>query len=222
MIRITKGAEPQILQDKAVEWTEAILDKLVVGQDPTTTEKGRYRHPDVKAALVAETNGKCAYCESKFLHVHHGDVEHMYPKSLDVLQSFSWINLTLACERCNQNKSDNDPYLEHIIDPYALNPEEHLTFLGAFVVSRGTVLGECTRELLKLHRADLNEERAKQLDFIVRSFRQFSDISLPLVTRRTAYQDFVDSETSPRARYSAMNKVVIDQLSSDLPPDVTT
>ena len=81
MIKLSKTEEPQILLDNGPNWTKVIVDKIAVGETPTDTEKTRYRHPDIKAALVAETNGKCAYCESKVLHIHHGDVEHIYPKS---------------------------------------------------------------------------------------------------------------------------------------------
>jgi uncharacterized protein (TIGR02646 family) len=98
MIRLTKLAKPQILQDNEARWTAIIVDKVALNEVPTQTEKTRYRHPQIKAALVQETRGKCAYCESKFLHVHHGDVEHIYPKSLAPEKTVVWENLTLACE----------------------------------------------------------------------------------------------------------------------------
>ena len=114
MIKITKTAKPDVLEKNAAEWTRVVLDKLAAGEKLTSTDDARYRHAEVKAALVAETHGKCAYCESKLKHIHHGDVEHMSPKSLEPVTRYEWRNLTLACEICNQNKSKRD--LHPIID----------------------------------------------------------------------------------------------------------
>jgi 5-methylcytosine-specific restriction endonuclease McrA len=109
MIRLKKLPEPEYLARNASEWARVLLEKLAANQVPSATEKSRYRHPDIKAALISETHGKCDYCESRLLHIHHGDVEHFYPKSLAPAKTFEWKNLTLACEICNQNKSDKDP-----------------------------------------------------------------------------------------------------------------
>src|SRR4051794_19317694 len=106
MIKLKKGKQPQVLADNAADWTKIVVDKLVAGVKPTKTEKGRYNHPEVKTALVAETQGKCAYCESKIRHVSYGDIEHVVPKSDDPNKWFDWLNLTLACDVCNTNKLD--------------------------------------------------------------------------------------------------------------------
>jgi uncharacterized protein (TIGR02646 family) len=217
MIHLTKADEPTVLQENAMLWTEVILDKLASGEEPTAAEKSRYRHPQVKAQLIAETGGKCAYCESKLLHVHHGDVEHIYPKSLDPLRTFEWENLTLACEVCNQSKSNNDPLLKHIIDPYAVDPEQHLTFLGPLIVSRGTMLGNCTREMLKLTRAGLNEQRQRQVERLLLIFDRLHDDRLPVPARQAIYADLIATETAPTAQYAAMNRAIVRQLSLALP-----
>ncbi len=72
-----------------------------------------YSHPDVKDALIELFKGKCAYCESKFLHVYSGDVEHFRPKGEieDATPNkkpgyywlaADWTNLLLSCRNCNQ------------------------------------------------------------------------------------------------------------------------
>ncbi len=221
MIHLTKGNEPPILAERAAEWTKTLVDKLSAGELPKQAEKTRYRHPQVKAALVGETAGKCAYCESKLLHIHHGDVEHVYPKSLDVSKTFEWANLTLACEICNQNKSDNDPLLEHIIDPYVVAPEEHLTFLGPLIVSRGSLLGTCTRAMLRLARAELNEQRRTQVEYLLSIFERLHDTRLPLTARRAIYADLLETETARSAQYCAMNRCVIAEMSRTLPQEIT-
>jgi uncharacterized protein (TIGR02646 family) len=75
-----------------------------------------YKQSDVKDALIQLFNGKCAYCESKILHLYPGDVEHFRPKSLikypkedkvtEIKPGYYWLasdwnNLLLACKNCN-------------------------------------------------------------------------------------------------------------------------
>jgi uncharacterized protein (TIGR02646 family) len=219
MIRLSKRPEPQVLLDHAVEWTEALLDREAAGENPTAYEKTRYRHPEIKATLIAETFGKCAYCESRLLHIHHGDVEHIYPKSLDVLQSFDWENLTLACEICNQNKSNRDPLVEHIIDPYAEDPEAHLVFLGSLIFPKSPK-GTATRAILELHRAALVEMREEQLGRVMGVYVQVLREDLPLVARQAIYAELVQHETAARAQFAAMNRGVVSQMLAALPVGV--
>lgn len=209
MIALAKGREPAILVDNAVAWTETLISRFGAGKEPTTTERTRYRHRDIKRALVEELHGKCAYCESKLLHIHHGDAEHIVPKSLDFLRSFDWNNLTLACEICNQNKSDRDPEAEHILDPYQDDPSEHLTFVGALVLARGTDLGICSRRIFDLNRADLVERRKEKLEAVMNLLEMVLRLDLPTVARQAIYDNLKATETVASAQYSAM---VLDAL----------
>ncbi|MFC3704316.1 HNH endonuclease [Devosia honganensis] len=220
MIKLEKRPIPKRLEDNAAAWTKAVVDKKNAGLVPTPTELGRYRHPDIKDVLVEETAGKCAYCESKLQHIHHGDVEHMYPKSLDPTKTFEWGNLTLACEVCNQHKSNKDPLLEHIIDPYQTDPEGHLIFVGGLVFARGTLEGTSTRILLELHRAELVEMRNDQLEKVMAIYAQILDVTLPLPVRRALYQDLLQREASPRAPYTAMTKCLVASMERALDPAI--
>lgn len=72
-----------------------------------------YANAAVKKALAKLCKGKCAYCESRFLHVYVGDVEHFRPKGrvIDRKQqrpgyywlAADWDNLLLSCRNCNQS-----------------------------------------------------------------------------------------------------------------------
>lgn len=78
-----------------------------------------YSESDVKDALIELFKGKCAYCESRFLHVYSGDVEHFRPKG-EIEEATpnkkpgyywlasDWTNLLLSCRNCNQK-------LKHLI-----------------------------------------------------------------------------------------------------------
>ncbi|MGO7301380.1 HNH endonuclease [Rhizobium ruizarguesonis] len=222
MIKLEKLPEPQVLVTNGEQWTAAIVAKLGTGEKLTNTEKTRYRHAGIKAVLVEETSGKCAYCESKLLHIHHGDVEHVVPKSLQPELTVEWDNLTLACEICNQKKSDLDPNAEHIIDPYVTDPADHLLFVGPLVFSKGTVPGASTRSILDLNRGDLSERRSERLAALMGIVEQVLRTDLPMATRRALYLDLVANEAHRNKQYSAMASAVIDQISGQLPHEVTT
>ena len=206
MIKLEKVAKPKILDSKAKEWTEALVGKLKRGEQPTATEKSRYRHRDVKGALVTEVSGKCAYCESPLQHIHHGDVEHIYPKSLDPNLTFEWNNLTLACEVCNQNKSNKDPLVEHIIDPYGVDPEEHMHFAGTMIFPLGTQEGVSTITILDLNRGELVEQRKERLEKLLLIVDAALRPGTPDVVRRAIIDDLREQAGARNSPYSAMGK----------------
>ncbi|MCT4261422.1 TIGR02646 family protein [Elizabethkingia anophelis] len=85
--------------------------------DGTTNFKFKiYSNSEVKEALIKLFKRKCAYCESTFLHVYSGDVEHFRPKG-EIEEAApnkkpgyywlaaDWDNLLLSCRNCNQKLS---------------------------------------------------------------------------------------------------------------------
>jgi len=221
MIKLTKTEKPKVLEKNAAEWTGVVLGKLARGEKLTSTDDARYRHVEVKTALIAETNGKCAYCESKLMHIHHGDVEHIAPKSLDPAKRYEWNNLTLACEICNQNKSNRDPNLEHIIDPYAIEPSDHLTFLGSFIFPLGTNHGRNSEALLDLNRAALLERRKSRLEQIMGIYETVLRPDLPIATRKIIYESLLLNDAAAESEYFGMIKCVIDCMREKLPAELS-
>lgn len=165
MVKLDKGDEPHVLVKYGKRWTEELLRKLEKGERISDYLLTRYAHPDVKAALVKETNGKCAYCESPFTHVTYGDVEHITPKSLDERLRFVWTNLTIACDVCNQNKSN----YTGLLDPYECEPRELFEYFGPLMWAvHSHESAQLTEELLDLNRAGLLERRRERLEYIRR------------------------------------------------------
>ncbi|NOS97905.1 MAG: hypothetical protein HOP25_05480 [Methylotenera sp.] len=216
MIKLSKLAKPDVLEVNAAAWTKTLVDKINSGVKPTDTEKTKYRHSDIKDTLVTETHGKCAYCESKLLHIHHGNVEHIYPKSLDPNKTFDWDNLTLACEICNQLKSNHDPNVQHIIDPYNTDPAAHLNFIGTFIHAVTADYGQSTKSILKLNRAELCERRREKLEKTLSIFENILNQTLPLPVRKVIYEDLLENEGASTSEYSAMNIAAIRQLQNML------
>lgn len=217
MIHLTKTAAPAVLLENAVKWTETLLQNLALGVKPSDTAKGKYRHPQIKAALVSETYGKCAYCESKLRHIHHGDIEHIFPKSIAPEMHFEWSNLTLACEICNQNKSDNDPNINFILDPYIDYPEVHLIFAGAYVFSLASAKGTNSIRLLDLNRVGLLEVRLEKVERIMGLISSILAPGLSPAARRAIHNDLINNEADVNSSYSAMVKCLIASMSNVLP-----
>lgn len=160
MIILKKGDKPAILAKNYTKWTTELEAEILDGGDKVTYRSSKYNAKKIKEALQQEVHGKCAYCESKFLSVTYGDVEHIVPKSSDVKMTFEWCNLTLACDRCNTNKGDKIG----LFDPYENDPEEHFEFFGPTIRHKdGRDIAELTHIELKLNRVDLLEKRHEKL-----------------------------------------------------------
>lgn len=164
MIRLEKGPAPQVIIDHGAGWTARWVDFVENGAAITDADKSRYRHPDIKAAAIAETFDKCAYCESKVTHTYYGDVEHILPKIRRPDLFVSWRNLTLACKICNTKKGDYYDALLPLLNPFEDEPSEHLRFHGPMVLHiSGSDRGEVTILRLDLGRTNLIERRKERI-----------------------------------------------------------
>jgi hypothetical protein len=68
------------------------------------------RWKKAKPQLIAETGGKCAYCEAPTTLVTYGDVEHYRPKSTYWWLAYCYDNYLISCVLCNQKfKKANFP-----------------------------------------------------------------------------------------------------------------
>jgi uncharacterized protein (TIGR02646 family) len=205
MIKITKGPKPDILNKKAAQWTVNVQAAIKAGEELSNSLKSKYNHAEVKAAIVAETHGKCAYCESKMRHVAPGDIEHVVPKSVDPKLWFDWSNLTLACANCNTNKGNREGF----IDPHIDEPTDHFWFLGTVLFSKAeSDRGMLTEAVLKLNRPELYDKRYDRLQSLERLLRLASKIDDP-VLKQTLQQDFIENETKTECEYTAMSRAFV-------------
>lgn len=162
MIRLTKGFEPAILVENRAVWTAEFERLRAEGR--STSRYKRYKKKEIKAALVREVYGKCAYCESHVTHVYPDDVEHIRPKSRRPDLVVAWENLIFACARCNGAKHDYYDEAAPLINPYVDEPAEHLMFAGALIRHKpGSDLGRRSWQRLELQRAGLVERRGQRL-----------------------------------------------------------
>ncbi|RKH29464.1 retron system putative HNH endonuclease [Corallococcus sicarius] len=171
MIRVHRGRAPAALARNQKQWRKSLARAKTAEQRKLALR--RYRHDDIKNALVAAFHGKCAYCESYIRHVDYGHIEHFRPQSKYPAKAFDWTNLLLACGVCNgsAHKGDAFPLKAHggpLINPCAEEPAQHLSFeydpVAQLASVRGrTPRGQTTETRLGLNRNDLRAYRSKQL-----------------------------------------------------------
>lgn len=175
MISIKKLPKPQILVENADIWTREYLAEINANKIPNKEIVTRYKHPDIKIQLERETQGKCAYCESKLKHISFGDIEHILPKNKDARPDLyvEWNNLTLACEQCN--RSGKRTYYDEnlpLINPYNDIIEEHFKEFGPLIYPMpNDERADITKEVLQLNRIDLvdrRQERIQQIDSLLK------------------------------------------------------
>lgn len=69
----------------------------------------RYKHKDIKDALMTLYHGKCAYCETYDPSPH---IEHYRPKRGGYYWlAYSWDNLIISCSQCNTKKGNQLPIM---------------------------------------------------------------------------------------------------------------
>lgn len=201
MIRVVRGAAPSILSTDGIAAADALIQQ--VHADPASANELEfdsqiYAHRSVKQQLIDDHHGKCAFCESRITHISYGDVEHFRPKKA-VAQaagepirypgyywlSYTWENLLLSCQLCNQRHKRNlfpladpakratgpdamlseetplflDPTSEHDGD----NPESHIGFRDSTAFGRSD-RGEVTWVALGLNRPELRDLREQHLN----------------------------------------------------------
>lgn len=209
MIRLTKGAKPEILCEKEAEWTEEyqeyLRERAKLPEDDWTIPKAaatRYRHSDVKAAVIQESHSKCIYCESKVPHVAPGDIEHIRPKSLVPDEIVNWDNLCFACAECNRRKLTHlEPPL---LNPFTEDPEQHLLVLGPVIFARADhERTQITLQLLGIDsRGALLAQRIQRLQSLYDKMQRWRKASTPAL--RDILREELEAEGNAEAEYAAV------------------
>ena len=202
--------KPQVLDQNAEIWTDQVLAAIEAGEDATSYQKSRYNRAEIKEVLVAETAGKCAYCESKVLHIDFGDIEHIIPKSQRPELWFEWNNLTLACGVCNNKKRAYFDEGLPLLDPYLDEPEDCLLFFGPLArACPGDQNAQMTERTLELNRPKLIERRTEKLDQLLALANLLNQADEPL--RGLLEEDFL-RETGSEREYASMARTIAGHL----------
>jgi uncharacterized protein (TIGR02646 family) len=174
MIKLTRMAVPNVLRTRVEQRAARLREILRAGNDPPQALLDSYRDPELKAHLVAEAHGKCAYCESKITHVYFGDIEHIKPKSRFPAESLDPENLVLACALCNNSKGDFWEEATPLLNPYSDEPNQEMLALGYLIARRpGRNRARLTIEQLALNRQALLERRKERIELLQSLADQF-------------------------------------------------
>lgn len=207
MIRLTKRTPSLEMQNDIANNIKSYQDLKVAGKEISKTLLGAYNTTEIKELLKEETSCKCAYCESKMLHVDYGDIEHMTPKGEDPTLRYSYENLTLACGVCNTKKST---HLD-VLNPYVVDPEDHLFAFGPLIFRKPhSDVGAITEKRLDLNRAPLVEkrkERIEALQSIADQIARTNNASL-----RQLLIDEFEEQCSWKMEYSLAAKAYANQV----------
>jgi hypothetical protein len=200
MREVPKTAEPALLANNKFQWLVAYK------ANPTSYRRYRYRAAPIKQALVAETDNKCVYCESRIGHNTPGDAEHKVPSSVDIDLHFEWNNLTVACTECNRRKNDYYDAIKPFLDPNFDSVETRVLHYGPVVGwAHGDAAAEITVKTLQLH----SEHRNILLKRKIEKISEVSDKVARLVSEageplEPVLRAELRAMTEKSAEYSAM------------------
>lgn len=178
MIKVVRSPKPAILAKHEAQWLDkyqqAIAQNLLhpspANKEALNKAERKYNHKQIKTELEKMFSGKCAYCESHIRHVGYGAIEHFNPKSKFPDLCFSWENLLLACDQCNDkgHKGDKFPDASNggpYVNPTKEDPDDFFEFefdpdTGTANVIPKNQRGLITETDLGLNRANLLKHRS--------------------------------------------------------------
>lgn len=217
MIKLQKRPVPAAVAEAIAERAARYAGFREAGAEIPEGLASAYKAPEVKALLREETFEKCAYCESKVLHIDFGDVEHIKPKDTFHELRYSYENLTLACGVCNNKKRNFYSEETPLLNPYIDDPKDHLMAIGPMVLrTPGSDRGLVTQKILDLNRPSLVERRTERLEAIASMADQLAKTKSAAV--RAVLLGAMSDECSAKNEFSFVvseyaNKVVA-QLSA--------
>lgn len=184
---------------------------LIANEDIPENIANGYNTKEVKNLLKRETHEKCAYCESKMLHVDYGDIEHIKPKHRNPFLRFDYKNLTLSCGVCNTKKSTH----EDILDPYQTNPSEHLVAHGPSIFRRSVSnVGMTTEKRLDLNRVQLLQKRNERLQALQQIADQIGRTNNSSI--RSVLIDELRAEGAADKEFSLVAQTYINEIFTEL------
>lgn len=230
MIKVTRSEIPEVLVDKATNWTNEYLEaKEVYSQQNTEEEKKaakkkvesiekKYNHKDVRKSLKDMFNKKCAFCESYIPHIDYPQIEHFKPKAKYPELCFDWTNFLLSCPVCNNksNKGDKFPLADEggpLINPVDEDPNDFFRFEYDDITKQFLLFPKNDRadkmlEIIKLNREDLVEKRTGAMGDII--------FTLELIfekKQKEIFDEFSD-RFSVKSEYYAFIKTILEKGSN--------
>ena len=195
-----------------------------------------YKCNDVKEKLKEIYNSKCVYCE-KDISDSFQHIEHFRPKSIYYWLAFSWDNLLLCCDRCNNykrlhfeiketrasfhtNDLDNIHNLhkkyntlekQMMINPEIEDIEKDLIFERSGKIRSDNERLQHTIEKCQVDRDEANEKRKRILDQLLNKIndRTYSEKHDEITG---LINDFITENKDSKTEYLAFRRWVVCNL----------
>lgn len=119
---VIKEDAEKILHSPSFTWK---MPRVIVVRNAWVRRK-RLAVPFSRRNIAVRDNSECQYC-GKLLHTHQYTLDHVIPRSQGGVSS--WVNLVLACIRCNKDKAGMTPkqagmtLLRPPVEPKAADPK---------------------------------------------------------------------------------------------------
>lgn len=143
----------------------------------------------IKEPLRLSSHNKCAYCEcsiseeSKYMEVEHFEHKGKYPDGV-----VDWDNLLPSCKRCNIAKGVHDTRHEPIVNPFKIDPKNHLTF-SLYRLKGLDAIGKSTIDVLDLNNSDR---------LVLKRFQIGEQIHKCIESAMERYESYLDNPTTKR------------------------
>jgi len=141
------------LSKKPIELTQDEQDRLTQEFKDSGNKASVYKKSYIENAVKALAFGKCCFSEIKLdTKSTYTEIEHFYPKDLYPDEVVSWGNLIPSSKKCNTSKGKTDTKEIEIINPFIVNPGEHIYFSGGRLYTRDEEgIGRNTIDFLSLN-----------------------------------------------------------------------
>jgi hypothetical protein len=205
VIRVERLAEPEVLAEKKAEWLAAYVAKLA-SKPRARPESKQYAHKSIVETLTTMSHGKCFYCEAPGARTVDHHIEVVEHPDL----AFTWDNLYLACDYCQNKEPNRSIPVVACVDPCdrAADPADHLEF-KAEIISYRTERGSQTIKKYRLKRPLLDLARARELR---RFLEEAVAIAKPWPSMTAAEQERLLSFAREDAPFSLMFRSYLERV----------
>ena len=124
MLKFERPASPDCLVAGAAEWTADYL--ATRSQLPPPAFSWHNKGTEIREALCAVTDRRCAYCDGPIGTESLNTIDHFKPKSKFPDHAYEWTNLFPACGVCQSHKSNK--WLDGLLKPDVIGYEPQRYF----------------------------------------------------------------------------------------------
>jgi hypothetical protein len=161
MRKLQRHTKPSILIDRGEAWLSNFM-----ASGNKRPDSSKYAHTAIKTELNSMSFHKCFYCETK-LKGEPKEVDHHVEVSVDKTLSYTWENLYLSCDNCNNKIPHDSIPVNSVLNPCLSTDDviqQHLTFNKELINPKdNSELGLRTIQKFRLDTELLDTRRLKQI-----------------------------------------------------------